>query len=242
MLTNLVNLPYWIILGIGILLFLVVIASGGGDDDFDLDMDENTGDGFWQTDADTEVDSSSSFGMAHLLGWFGIGKVPLIVLLATNMSLWGLTGWVINIIVGELFGIIPTALLGFGGVILVGSFVVSFYLGGLISRPVGQMFVTFGEDASGDRLIGCLGTVSSKNVPLITQGTIGQVDVSDPNHNLVSIGATRPDWSNTSLTRGQKVIVIDRRPQSYLVIAKDSSDEDRWLSNLKTSRDSHKHS
>ena len=67
------NLPYWIFLGMGVLLFLFVIISGGGDDDVDIDTD---------VDTDADFDFNGLF-----LGWLGIGKAPLILLLATDLSL-----------------------------------------------------------------------------------------------------------------------------------------------------------
>ncbi|WP_026079792.1 OB-fold-containig protein [Spirulina subsalsa] len=238
MLYSLSHLPYWIILGVGIALFLFVIASGGGDDELDLDGELEVGNGILEADADPDLESNGEFSAAQVLGWLGVGKAPLILLLATNLSLWGVTGWVVNTVVGSITGEIPVTFWGWGGVIFGTTLIFSFYLGSWIARPIGLLFAPFGEDASGDRLIGCIGTVTSKTIPPITEGKIGQVDVSDPNHNLVTVAATLPDWATFAPQRGQKVIVVDRRPHSYQVIAKDSSDEDRWLANHSEIQDS----
>ena len=63
------------------------------------------------------------------------------------------------------------------------------------------------------------------------QGKIGQVDVLDSARNLVTINATLPSWAKVVPGRGTQVLVIDRQPHNYLVIAKDSSDEQEWLMN-----------
>ena len=71
MLFDLANLPYWILLGIGVVLFLLVIISGGGDSDLDID-------------ADADVDAD--LGSWEIWGWLGFGQAPLILLLATDLK------------------------------------------------------------------------------------------------------------------------------------------------------------
>src|SRR5689334_21817811 len=90
MLFSLDNLPYWIFLGMGVLLFFFMIISGGGGEDFDIDADVDV-------DADVDADSNSELGFGQFLGWAGIGKAPLILLLATDSSLWGVLGWMLNV-------------------------------------------------------------------------------------------------------------------------------------------------
>ncbi|MEQ9484673.1 DUF1449 domain-containing protein [Coleofasciculus sp. F4-SAH-05] len=224
MLFNLLNLPYWIFLGMGILLFLVVIVSGGGDDDFDIDAD-----------ADADVDADGDFAMGSMFSFLGVGKVPLILLLATDCCLVGVFGWMINVAIANVTGTIPTGL--FGGVVGGASLLLSLFSGSLISR-LGKIFAAFGEDTSGDRLIGCQGTVSTTSIPLESQGKIGQVDVIDPSGNLVTINATLPQWAKVIPNRGNYVLVIERQPESYRVITKDSSDQQQWLSNSPQLKDS----
>lgn len=231
MLFDIVNLPYWIFLGMGVLLFLVVILSGGGDDDLDIDadadLDVDAEVNPW--DIDTDADAEGDFSVGQILGIFGIGKAPLILLLATDFSLLGLLGWMFNV---AFFSITGTYPLGFiAGIVLAVSLFVTLFGGGLIARPIGKIFASFGEDASGDRLIGCYGTVTSPTIPTENQGKIGQVDVLDSARNLVTINATLPSWAKVVPGRGTQVLVIERNAQSYLVIAKDSSDEQEWLAN-----------
>ncbi len=213
MLFNPGNMPYWILLGMGVLLFLFVIISGGGDDDIDIDSD---------VDVDSDFDIT---GFA--LSWMGIGKAPLILLLATDLSLWGLFGWMFNVWLGEFLGRFPNDTLSL--VVLILSLVASLFTGGLIARPMGKIFAEFGEDTSSDRLIGRHGTVSSATIPVEKQGRIGQVDIIDKSGNLVTINATVPEWATVIPRHGEKVIAIDRQQDVYLTIAKDSPDVQRWL-------------
>lgn len=214
-------------------MFVLVIGSGGGDSDLDVDADIDT-------DLDTDVDAGADIGGLEILGLLGIGKAPLILLLATDFSLWGIIGWMLNVWVGSLTGNIPTKFFGLGGVVLMASLAISLLSGSLIARPIGKIFASFGEDASSDRFIGCIGTVSSALIPPHHLGKIGQVDVIDPARNLVSINATLPEWATVLPRRGEKVIVIEHPNQTYLVIAKNSPAQEHWLANSsKPQKNSH---
>lgn len=217
MLFDLANLSYWILLGIGVLLFLVVIVSGVGDGDVEID-------------AEADVDGSD-FGSLEVLGWLGIGKSPLVLLLAIDLSTWGTVGWMLNVWLGSLTGSIPERFLGLGGVVLLISLSISLTIGSLLARPLGQIFASFGEDTGSDRLIGCTGTVTSKQLPYYGEGKIGQADILDSARNLVTVSVSLPSWATVVPSRGQQIVAIERQPDCYLVIAKNSADEDTWLDN-----------
>ena len=176
MLFNPANLPYWIFLGMGVLLFLLVIVSGGGDDDIELDADAeidvdinaDIGDGGLHLDTDS--DSEGEFSALQILGWLGFGKAPLLLLLATDFSLLGLIGWIINVTWAGIWGSFPQGF--WAGIVATVALVMSLFLGSLIARPLGKIFASFGEDASGDRLIGCIGTVSSARIPHENEGKL----------------------------------------------------------------------
>ncbi|MEA5618255.1 DUF1449 domain-containing protein [Cronbergia sp. UHCC 0137] len=214
MLFSSVNLPYWIFLGTGVLLFLFMIVAGGGEEDLD-------------SDADLDVELNSEFSFDQLLGWVGLGKAPLILLLAIDLSLWGVIGWMLNVWLGGLFQAKINALMGI--IVLLTSLIISLFGGRLLAQPIGKIFAEFSEDVSSDRLIGGVGTVTSFYIPTEHQGKIGQVDILDPKRNLLTITAIIPDWATVAPQRGDKVIVIELKQRIYVVIAKDSVDEERWL-------------
>ncbi len=231
MLFNPANISYWIFLGIGVSLFLLVILSGGSDED--LDADDGLGE--INTDGDLDADGDFSFNFLPILGWLGIGKAPLILLLAVDFSAWGSVGWMLNVAVASAIGSIPVHFLGLGGVILISSLVISLFCGSLIARPLGRIFASFGEDVSSERLIGCVGTLSSSKLPYLTSAKVGQADVLDSAQNLVTVSVALPQWATVIPHRGQQVLIIDQQKHSYIAIAKDTSDEDKWLNTRKLS-------
>lgn len=216
------NLPYWIFLITGVILFLWMIFTGG---ESELDAD---------IDLDVETDSNFSFG--KFLGWLGIGKIPLILLLAIDLSLWGVIGWMLNV---WLTHITENRFSGTENMqywiiilfisILLFSLVISVFIGKLIAEPMQKIFADFSEDVSTERLFGCIGTVTSVYIPMENLGKIGQVDILDPKGNFLTINAMIPDWATIAPQRGEKVIVIEIKQQIYLVIAQGSVDEDNWL-------------
>jgi len=211
MLLDITNLPYWMLLASGVLLFLFVIFSGSNDD-ADLDA---------EADADFDL-NIGGFSLSSALGWLGIGKAPIGLLLAIDFSLWGLFGWMLNVILGAPSNLPSEAIMLVSGISAIAA-------GRLLARPIGRIFASFGEDASGGRLVGCIGTVSTARLPLSSEGKVGQIDVLDPARNLITVNAVLPSWAATIPQRGDKVLVIERDSQAYVVVVQDSPDQEHWF-------------
>ena len=229
------NFPYWLLMGAGLLLFgTSLVLSSGEDDadgdadaDFDGDFDGDGGDFDSDGDAaDSGQGGSGGFSIGALLAALGIGKAPLLILLAVDFSLWGFLGWIANTVVASALGRMPSTLLGWAGAVFLGSLLVALFLGSNIARAIGGVMKSFGEDSRADRLIGCTGTVYSAE---ITQDRIGQIGAIDPAGNRVTISVRLPEWAQEIPARGSEVTVIDRQPDGYIVIVSDGVDRQRWL-------------
>jgi hypothetical protein len=238
------NLPYWLFLGMGIALFMLVIFAGGDDDmDMDADLDANLDldvgsdldfgdlsdvdiDIDADVDADADIDAESNFSFLAVLRWLGIGKVPLLLLLATDFSVLGILGWSQNVIWGNITGQVPSGFLS--AFIFLSSVIISLFVGSLVSRPLGRVFASSSEDSSSDRILGRVGTLSSA---AITSDRMGQVDVRDANGNLVTITATVPEWATEEPQWGEKVLIIENDAGCYLVITEGGTDQENWLAN-----------
>ncbi len=238
MLLHPANLLYWVLIAIGIAFFLLIIISGGGDEGGDIDGSSLSLDADVETDIDTEISGDGDeINPFQLLTWFGLGKAPLMILLAIDFSAWGIAGWTLNMILGSLTGTIPHRFFGLGGLVFFVSLFIGLWTGKLLSYPIGQIFSSFGEDVKSERLIGCVGTVTSKTIPYLIEGKIGQADVYDTAGNLVTISISLPHWADVIPHHGQKILIIDRREHSYIGISKDSSDEDKWINQTNLPKD-----
>ncbi|WP_107667282.1 OB-fold-containig protein [Cyanothece sp. BG0011] len=247
MLLDSANLVYWVLIGIGVAFFLLIIVSGGGDEggDLDSDIDINFDSNGFRLDADLEADVATEissdgdeFNPFQLLAWFGLGKAPLMILLGIDFSAWGIAGWTLNVILGSLTGTIPTQFFGLGGFVFFLSLFIGLWIGKLLSHPIGQIFSSFGEDVKSERLIGCVGIVTSKTIPYLIEGKIGQADVYDMAGNLVTISVSLPHWADVIPHYGQAILIIDRQEHSYIGISKGSSDEDKWINQTNLPKDS----
>ncbi|NJL97543.1 MAG: YqiJ family protein [Synechococcaceae cyanobacterium SM2_3_2] len=231
MLFSLDNLPYWILLTIGVGLFLLVILAGVGEEDADIDAD---------LDADIDADSpglvspdgnGDAEGMdptLQILTVLGVGKSPLILLLAIDFSTWGLAGWFLSVMLSTWVGS-SLPMLVHGGILLV-SLVAGLVTGGWLSHPIGKVLAQFGEDTRSERLLGLVGRVTSASIP--RKGQIGQVDVLDGANNFVTVSAILPEWATTIPLRGEEVLLIEQEEGTFVVICVDSPDQSRWLSQV----------
>ena len=227
MLFDIVNLPYWIFLVMGVLLFLVITISGG-DDDLELDIDRQVDLEFSHNPRGRYAVTTAErkFRVGQVGRWLGIGKTPLILLLATDFSLLGLVGWMFNVALFSMGSYLEGWL---SGVVLALSLSVSLLSGGLMAQPIGKIFAGFGEDAKSNRIIGCQGTVRSQIIPRESQGELGQVNILSSRCHWITIDATLPNWAKVLPNQGDLVLVIGRQLKNYIVIVKDSSDEQQWL-------------
>ena len=160
------------------------------------------------------------------------------ILLGIDFSAWGVAGWTLNTILGSLTGTIPYRFFGLGGLVFLVSLFIGLWVGKLLSYPIGQIFSSFGEDVKSERLIGCVGTVTSKTIPYSIEGKIGQADVYDTAGNLVTISISLPHWADVIPHNGQEILIIDRQEYSYVGISKDSSDEDKWINQTNLAKES----
>ncbi|MFN5513458.1 MAG: DUF1449 domain-containing protein [Cyanobacteriota bacterium] len=232
MLLHSANLPFWFLLGLGLLCLGLIWLSGGedegaggsGDEDFEvasrLDLD---------LDSDAPTDGIPAF--IYFLSWLGFGQAPLLLLLGINFSLWGILGWGLNVLWARLAGGFPQGVAAWLVLLLPGC--LSFWVGRRLSRPLGSVFKPFSQDTRSERLVGCLGVVTSKALPYRREGKVGQLLVKDSAGNVLTVSAALPAWAAVLPLHNQTALIIEVLPdqQGYLAIAKDSSDEDKWLSN-----------
>lgn len=220
------NLPFWLLLTLGLLCLSFILLSGGEDDSAGLGSDSEVD---LNLDLDLEADGEAPPGALQYLGWLGLGQAPLLLLLGIDFSLWGVLGWGFNVVWAQLAGGFPQGFAAWLVLLLPGG--LSLWIGRLLSRPLGAMFKPFSQDAHPERLIGCLATVTSKALPYRKEGKVGQLLARDGAGNVLAVSAALPAWATVVPRHNQTALIIEILPDSegYLAIAKDSSDEDKWL-------------
>ena len=212
------NLPFTILLGLGVLLAglqLLGLSQDGDTDvdadadvdadiDTDVDVDADT-DVDMDVDADTEVDISHDVSHASLpgfswLAFIGIGKAPLLVVLLILLMSIGFLGWILNGIAQGIFGFFPSLLLLATGLI---SIFVGVLITSRITRLIGRALPPVSTTATrAQALVGRPGTVISPFV----DNRYGMIHLRDDGGTLISVFATTED--EKPLTRGEEVILL----------------------------------
>lgn len=225
------NLPFTLMMGLGLVLAALQLfgLSHDGDADADADVDADI-DADADVDADLavehdldhdlehDVDHDVDHDMSHdgpsgfsWLAFIGVGKAPLMVVLLIVLMTTGLLGWIVN---GIAFGILGF----FPGLLLLGTFFISLVLGSLVAsrvtRLIGRALPPVSTTATrAEALVGRPGTVISPFV----DGRYGMVHLRDDGGTLISVFATTED--ERPIPRGEAVILLsyDAAQRRYLV-------------------------
>src|SRR5512138_2633932 len=219
------NLPFTLMLGLGVLLSGLQLfgLSHEGDTDADAHVDA---DGDMDLaihhdidhDLDHTLDHNADHDIGHgslsgfsLLAFIGIGKAPLMVVVLIVLMTTGLLGWFLNGLAVGILGFFP-------GLLLLGTFAVSVVSGSLvtsrIARFIGRALPPISTTATRAKaLVGRPGTVIS---PFVDH-RYGMVHLRDDGGTLISLFAITED--EQPIPRGEPVILLsyDATQRRYLV-------------------------
>jgi hypothetical protein len=203
-------LPFSVLLLVSVLLSVLQLIGLGGEQDADADVDADVdADADADADADTSTDASvdgdaAPGGVLGALAFLGVGKAPLAIVFAILTGSIGLSGWLLNILLGAALG--PP-----GGIVLAAVFAFSLLLGGLltarISRAIGRVLPPVLSTATSQQaLVGCMGTIVSPSI----DSTYGLVRLRDKGGTMINVFAVpESDESDTSvsLRQGENVML-----------------------------------
>lgn len=212
------NLPFTLMLGLGVTLAALQLLGLSHDGDTDIDADAEIDadmDGDVAADVDAEIsiqhdlehelDHDSDIDHASLSGFswlafLGIGKAPLLVVMLIVLMSTGLLGWFLNGLAVGLLGVFP-------GLLLLATFMVSLVIGSLITsritRLIGRALPPLSTTATrAQALVGRPGTVISPFV----DGRYGMVHLRDDGGTLISLFAITED--DQPIARGTSVILL----------------------------------
>jgi len=203
------NLPYLVMLGL-VAVFFVLQFVGMAGGDHDADAHEH----------DVEAAANAGFGWQEVLSFFGVGRVPLMVVWVTFCMFAGFTGIFFN----------STIFVNHGGVYPSWGYVASpgaSFLVGLVAVRIFSRLAARFVDVGGHgptrkhELSGKRGIVAS----LELDARFGEVRVRDARGNeLLLHGRLHRD--EPALKRGQKVVLVDYDPERELFWVTKSPEEE----------------
>lgn len=231
------NLPFTVLLGLGVFVAIMQLVGMGGDDDGDGDLDhdvdmEHDVDMDHDVDVDHDLDHDIDHDVDHdtdhdvdqgdtghsdgfsPLSFIGVGKAPLLVVLLILFSSVGLAGWLLNGIAQAVLGIFPSLLICLTLPVASGA---GALLTSRVARFIGQMIPPLTTTASrAQALVGMTGTVTS---PFVDE-KYGMVRLRDQGSTMITIFAITEEAQ--AIPRGEQVLLVsyDAAGRRYQVTRK----------------------
>jgi len=220
------NLPFLVMLGlVGAFFVLQLVGLIGHDADADTDADvdhdvDADADADADTDADADADGDTGEALHATLSFFGVGRVPFMVVWGTLFIFTGFAGIFFNrVAFVRLSGHYPGWLFACS---LLFSLVVGLGATRLAARLAGRLVDTGGRGASRKHeLVGEMGVVASARV----DDRFGEVRVRDPGGNEHLVHA-RVAAGAAPLFRGVSVVLVDYEDGRELFLASPSGIDD----------------
>ena len=201
------NLIFYLPLAIGLLFAL----GAGIDFGHDVSHGDVHADMPADADHDVEHDHDGEVTQNSILGFLGIGRVPLAISFMALFLIFAGTGLIFNTILGFLIRVWS----GFALISIVAALISSFFGTAFVSRIVSRVMPTTETDSvTKHDLLGCFGTItldcigSSSASPdgrIFKTSALGMAQISNSKGTMYQIRCV----SDKSLMYGTKIITID---------------------------------
>jgi hypothetical protein len=200
------NLPFLVMLGLVGVFFALQIFGLFGDHDHDVDADHDLdadADHDVDADHDADHDADGGGGWQSMLAFFGIGRVPFMVVWTTLFIFTGFTGIFCNrVIFVNAVGTYPSWAFF---IVLMMALLVGAVCVKLFGRLAAKFVDTGGKGSTQKHeLAGRVGVVASAEL----DQKFGEVRVQDSNGTEILIHG-RLQGEDGKLARGDKVVLVD---------------------------------
>ncbi|MBN7797632.1 YqiJ family protein [Parahaliea mediterranea] len=190
--------------GVGALLGLAIFSTIDSLlPDFDTDIDLDTGD----------VEASGA--LSRVLGWLRVGRVPVLVLLIMFLTAFGLTGYLLQGLMLNMFGLMLPAL-----VAAIAAFIVGLQAMHL-SAALWSRAIPNAESSgvSSDDFVGSTATVT---IGVATRDKAAEAKLSD-RFGQAHFVMVRPDTGQDTMPAGTTVLLVRRNGSEFVAIHPDRS-------------------
>lgn len=197
------------------------------DVDLDIDLDADIDAGI-DADLDTDVSGGSlPTNLIHLLGWLSIGKVPVMILVMVFLTVFGLTGLLLqNFVYGTIGIFMPSP------VISVPSFIAGLF--GMRYGGKGLAHVIPKDETSAVSETTFVGRVATIVLGTASRGNPAQAKLSD-SHDQTHYIMIEPDNKGEAFPQGSKILVVRKNKNLFYGIQPNSP----GLSDAATNENAH---
>ena len=163
-------------------------------------------------DVDADLDADAG-GLAHALSWLGVGKAPLVIVLASFLGAFGAMGVVGQSLASTLFGAAAPVFIAAPLALLC-----ALPTTGFIAGAVGRIMPQEETDAvSHDSFIGRTAEVIRG---VATPGVPAEAKLTD-RHGTTHYLLVEPDRSDASFSQGARVLLTEQTGAIFKAIAED---------------------
>lgn len=196
------NLPFLVMLGLVLVFFALQVAGllgGDADGDHDADHDHDV-----DHDHDADHDHDGGFAGA-VMAFFGIGRVPFMVVWLTFFIVSGFTGITLN----RLLLVRGTYAWWWFVLVLAAAVVLGAIAVSAAARLAGKLVDNGGKGSTSKReLVGLSGVVASVRV----DAAGGEIRVREPDGDEHLIQG-RTQGEEPAIPRGARVVLVDHEPE-----------------------------
>ena len=192
------------VFGVGISrLVESLIPDSFGDADIDVDMDADADVDFdADADLDADADVGASTALSKLLGWLCVGRVPVLVLVVIFLTVFGLSGFVIQGTVSNVAGGVLPGLVASGV-----ALVVTVPLVRLFASALARLIPKDESDAVSNKSF--VGRVATITLGTARHDEPTQAKVYDE-HGLAHYVMVEPDLREDVFETGDQILLISR--------------------------------
>lgn len=227
------NLPFAVALGlmlaIAVLEGTMTLLGAGMSEAIDSLLPESLGDVDLDADVDIDIDGAVDgagldFGDANLsgpdigatsalsrvLGWLCVGKVPVLIILVAFLTVFGLSGLIIQSIVSQITGILLPASLASIPALIIGIPCVR-YIGLGISKLVPK------DETSAVSSDSFVGRIAKITIGVAEKGRPAEAKLIDQ-HGQTHYVMVEPDGVDEQISAGADVLLVARNGTTFQVI------------------------
>jgi len=227
------NLPFAVALGlmlaIAVLEGTMTLLGAGMSEAIDSLLPESLGDVDLDIEADLDIDGAvdgtgldfgdanitnpgieATSALSRVLGWFCIGKVPVLILLVAFLTVFGLSGLIIQSIVSQITGILLPGSLASIPALMIGIPCVR-YIGLGLSKLIPK------DETSAVSSDSFVGRIAKITLGVAEKGHPAQAKLKDQ-HGQTHYVMVEPDIADEQISAGVDVLLVARKGNIFQVI------------------------
>jgi len=169
--------------------------------------------GHFMPEVDADVDASdagSDSSVGKLFGWLNVGRVPIMILFVIFLTIFGLSGYVVQTVTMEILGTMLPALLA-----TLIAFFISLPMVRTLGRIIGQLMPTDETEVISEATF--IGRFATVTLGTATKGRPARAKFKD-NYGTTHLIMVEPEQEDEEFTEGNVVLLTEQVGGKFLAV------------------------